>query len=84
MDPVTGSIIGAFFVGGGVSAFVNWFLNRKKSEADAADVIVKSALNIMGEYKKEVGELRARIDLLEDEVELLRKGNEILRRGRPL
>jgi hypothetical protein len=83
MDPVTGRIIGAFCIGGGVAALVNWCSNRKKPEGDAADVIVKSAWNIMGEYKKEVGELRARIDLLEDEVELLRKENEILRRGRP-
>jgi hypothetical protein len=70
----------AFFGGGGLATWLTSFFIRKKTDAEATDIIVKSALSLLAEHRQEIVELRTRVDALEAEVESLRKENIDLRR----
>jgi len=69
----------AFIGGGGLATFLTSFCVRKKTSAEATEVLVKTALSLLTEARAELITARAEIDELKPRVELLEKENAELR-----
>lgn len=79
MDTFLTIIAGAF--AGAVPGLIMWYLNRKKTQADTADVLVGTAMEMMKKLQERVSELECDYEMLNSEYKRLSGENKKLRKG---
>lgn len=71
--------LAAFLSGGGISAFITWFANRRKTKAEIDSLVNQSLFKWAESLHQEIKELKQELIEVKEELEACREENIRLR-----